>query len=184
MNRFILLFVLLFILAPSCTKKKSHVAFYTSDSSEVFDDEFSTSIVDDSNYRNGTIEIPFRREGGVKYVSTRINGHPFEMIFDTGCSGVSISASSARYLAELGVLNESDLGGNQYAQIADGSIVEAQLVNLRELVLADRVLFNNVEATISNSATAPLLLGNEVLDRAYGVTIDNSRDVIIIHTDM
>lgn len=183
MNRFILSLAVIIIIAPSCSKKKSHVAFYTSDSSEVFDDEFSSSIVDNDNIINGTVEIPFRREGGIKYVSTRINGHPFEMIFDTGCSGVSISASSARYLAELGVLNESDLGGILYAQIADGSLVETQVVNLHELVLADKIRCNNVEATISNSATAPLLLGNEVLDRAYRVTIDNSRDVIIIHTD-
>ena len=60
-----------------------------------------------------------------------------------------------------------------HSRIADGSIVENMAVNLREVVIGDKILCTNVEATVSNNVDAPLLLGNEVFDRMTELTIDN-----------
>ena len=119
------------------------------------------------------IAIPFRVEGGVKYVNVKVNGVGLEMIFDTGCSSTLISISEAKYLYEKGKLTEDDLLGTVKSQIADGSIVENRKVNLKEVIIDDKILCRNVTATVSNNIAAPLLLGNEVLDRTATITIDN-----------
>lgn len=128
-------------------------------------------------------EVPYREIGGVKYVHVKVNGVGWDMIFDTGCSGTLLSLSEARYLAEKGLLVEEDILGSTHSQIADGSIVENMVVNLRKvsIIANEGVTIDcyNVPATISNNINAPLLLGNEVLDEvAYDYTIDNTRNII------
>lgn len=174
MIKFVLILSIL-LSTTACSKKKKNIAFYTSET--VQEAESNGFQLDNKN----SIEIPFRTENGNKYLSARINGHPFDMIFDTGCSDVLISAESARYLADLGALTESDINGRVLSKIADGSIVEGYSVTIKELNLADKVTFKNVNAQISSSSGAPMLLGNEVLDRVYKVTIDNYESVIILH---
>ena len=105
------------------------------------------------------------------------------MIFDTGCSGTLLSLSEARYLFEKGLLVEQDFLGTTQSQIADGSIVENMVVNLRKVSIitneGNSIDCYNVPATVSNNIKAPLLLGNEVLDEvAYDYTVDNTRKVI------
>ena len=128
-------------------------------------------------------EVPYREAGGVKFVHVKVNGVGWDMIFDTGCSGTLLSLSEARYLAEKGLLVENDILGFAHSQIADGSIVENMVVNLRKVSIiandGETIDCYNVRATVSNNIEAPMLLGNEVLDEvAYDYTIDNARKVI------
>ena len=132
------------------------------------------------------VEVPYREAGGVKYVHVKVNGVGWDMIFDTGCSGTLLSLSEARYLAEKGLLTEKDILGTTHSQIADGSIVENMVVNLSKVsIMANGDLTidcYNVVATVSNNIEAPLLLGNEVLDKvAYDYTIDNTINVILFN---
>lgn len=101
------------------------------------------------------------------------------MLFDTGCSSTLISIAEANYLYQKGVLTDDDILGNVQATIADGSVVNNTLVNLKELIIANKIICHNVKATVSENAYAPLLLGNEVLNRAASYTIDNEKGVII-----
>ena len=131
----------------------------------------------------GQIEVPYRETGGVKFVHVKVNGVGWDMIFDTGCSGTLLSLSEARYLYEKGLLSDNDILGFAHSQIADGSIVENTVVNLRKVSIiaenGESIDCYNVTATVSNNIQAPLLLGNEVLDNvAYDYTIDNVRKVI------
>ena len=124
------------------------------------------------------IIVPFRNENGVKYVAVKVNGVGFEMIFDTGCSGALISVAEANYLYQKGKLTQDDILGTAQSQIADGSVVENMVVNLKEVVINDKILCPNVEATVSANINAPLLLGNEILDRLATIKIDNENETL------
>ena len=124
------------------------------------------------------IVVPFRNENGVKYVAVKVNGIGFEMIFDTGCSGALISVAEANYLYQKGKLAQDDIIGTSQSQIADGSVVEDMVVNLREVIINDHILCPNVKATVSANINAPLLLGNEILDRLATIKIDNQNKTL------
>lgn len=163
--------VLCFFLLSSCESKKGRSG--------------SSVYIDlDTNIPNGEFtNVPYREYGGVKYVHVKVNGVGWDMIFDTGCSGTLLSLSEARYLAEKGLLVEEDILGTVHSQIADGSIVENMVVNLRKVSImandGETIDCYNVSATVSSNIEAPLLLGNTVLDEvAYDYTIDNTRKII------
>ena len=139
--------------------------------------------LDEDVSNSQTTEVPYREVGGVKLVHVKVNGVGWDMIFDTGCSGTLLSLSEARYLAEKGLLTEEDILGTTHSQIADGSIVENMVVNLRKVSIiasdGNTIDCYNVAATVSNSITAPLLLGNKIIDSvAYNYTIDNTKNII------
>ena len=174
---------LAFLMILSCeTKEKKRIVF-DSITDDVELDLYSSSddinVSSDYAQTNGEIiSVPFKNRGGVKTVDVTINGMKFEMIFDTGCSGALISISEARYLYEKGKITDDDFVGVAKSQIADGSIVENMVVNLREVIIADKILCDNVEATVSPNSNAPLLLGGEVLNRVAAYSVDNERNVI------
>ena len=132
------------------------------------------------NYSN-VIEVPFKMQGGVRTVQVKINDcAEFPMIFDTGCSGVSISVLELATLIKHGFISENDLIGVTKAQIADGSIVEEAVVNLRKLQIGDYVC-ENVEAAISENEDAPLLLGNGALKNVESFVVDDDAGVIKLY---
>ncbi len=144
-------------------------------------EEVDSSETEQSDYAKSGEEVvvPFRNDNGIKYVTVKVNGYPFEMIFDTGCSHALISVDEANYLYNKGALSMDDVQGVSQSQIADGSIVENMVVNLREVVINDQIYCKDVTATVSNNSNAPLLLGNVVLDRVASITIDNENETLI-----
>lgn len=162
-----ILFLILILVLTSCngTDKKKPVYYAVPLQEEITDGE--------------EVIIPFRKEGGVKYVPVKINGLSCEMIFDTGCSSALISLAEAATLYQNGELLEEDFIGTSRSQIADGSVVENMVVRLRKVVLDDKVVCQDVIATVSNNIHAPLLLGNEILNRLATITIDNENNYLI-----
>ena len=164
------IFLLLVCIIVSCDNGKKQVpVYYDVDSSS--ETEFYAQTGD-------MVTVPFRNENGVKYVQVKVNGVGLEMIFDTGCSGTLISLAEANYLAQKGKLTQEDILGTTTSQIADGSLVDNMVVNLKEVIIHDRILCSNVVATVSSNVNAPLLLGNEILDRVATVTIDNESETL------
>ena len=102
-----------------------------------------------------------------------------KMILDSGCSSTLISIAEANYLYQKGYITQDDILGMTQTQIADGSIQENMVINLRELVIGNKISCTNVTAVVSANAQAPLLLGNEVLNRAPSYSVDNLNKVII-----
>lgn len=167
----ILLFSLSFaVVFSSCESEKKKPVYVDMDSSMSEEIMYAQS--------GDEIVVPFRNENGVKYVPVKVNGVGFEMIFDTGCSGTLISLAEADYLYKKGLLTRDDILGKTKSQIADGSIVENMVVNLEEVVIDDKIRCVNVQATVSNNIDAPLLLGNEVLDRLAIIAIDNENQTL------
>ena len=129
---------------------------------------------------NNEIRIPYTEQAGVKILKCLINGTILtDMILDTGCSDVLLSVNEAKYLAAIGALTLSDYQGTEISQIADGSIVEDAVYNIKSIVIADKLECNNIKATVSANSNAPLLLGNAVLDRLPKWTVDNQRKEIV-----
>lgn len=161
--------LLLTILLMSCGKEKRKPVYYDSDVTE-----------DETLYAQSGDEVvvPYRSEDGVKYVRVKVNGVEFDMIFDTGCSTTLISLAETNYLYQKGELGKEDILGVSNSQIADGSIVENMVINLKEVVIDDKISCPNVKATVSGNVQAPLLLGNEVLDRVATITIDNTNQTL------
>jgi hypothetical protein len=176
----------------SCTEEKGDPPFYdgtnvASDSTLLINRMIDNKPLIDSSLINGInplndsseiITIPFREEMGVKYVKVSVNGLGFEMIFDTGCSGTLISLAEANYLFQKGYLKEEDYIGKSRSQIADGSIIENMEFNLKEVIIDGKIIFKDVHATVSSNNIAPLLLGNEILNRVTSYTIDNDNKTI------
>lgn len=171
--------ILVLFLLFACNKKKN-AAFY--DSSDVEQNLIvdSTFYVDNDRVAQDSdiISIPFVEKSGVKYVKVSINGMEFEMILDTGCSSTLISVAEANYLYQKGYITENDYLGKSKAQIADGSIVEDMVFNLKEVIIDNKIRCIDVTATVSANTNAPLLLGNEVLNRVASYTIDNRHQMI------
>ena len=133
------------------------------------------------DYYGNVVEIPFKNQGGVRTVQVKINDcTEFPMIFDTGCSGVSISILELATLIKHGYISEEDVVGITQAQIADGNVVEEAVVNLRKLQIGDYVC-NNVKATISENGAAPLLLGNGALKNVESFVVDDDAKVIMFY---
>lgn len=129
------------------------------------------------NYDN-VIEVPFEEKGGVRIIQVIINDiAEFPMIFDTGCSGMSISTLELATLFKHGCISEDDLVGITQAQIADGSIINEAVVNLRKLKIGGYEC-SNVQASISENSGAPLLLGNGALKNVVSFSVDDDAHVI------
>jgi len=139
--------------------------------------DYNTEYVSQSE----TINVPFNIENGVKYITVKINGLSTDMIFDSGCSETLISTLEAQQLLKRGLLTEEDFLGVSKSVIADGSIVEDAIFNLRTLEITDGnqvIVCHNVLTQVSSNTEAPVLLGNGVLDRVASYTIDNEEKVV------
>jgi len=183
MKYYISALLLLALCLIGCGGEKKKIAFYENeadsvDSMEYAIDDHSLDDYGPSQTSDNVVSVPFVVKGGVKYVNVSVNGFGFQMIFDTGCSRTLISVAEARYLYEKGYLTDDDFLDVEQAMIADGSIVENMVVNLKEVIIDDKIRCTDVKATVSANDNAPLLLGNEVLDRVAAYVVDNENQKI------
>lgn len=172
MLRITLITLVLVSLSACRSKPKTiYIDYSATTESSPSDDSVAASLL-------SSFDVPFREEGGVKLIPVQINGLKLDMIFDTGCSMTLISMAEANYLYSKGLLSQEDVIGALDSQVADGRIVKNMVVNLKEVILGDQLVFHNVQASVSENMQAPLLLGNEVLNRVASYTIDNAQQVI------
>ena len=120
-----------------------------------------------------------KMRSGVYEVPCVINELPLKFIFDTGASTVTISSVEAAFMLKNGYLKEGDIRGKEYYSTATGEIHEGTVIRLREIKIGDAVL-RNVDASVTHSQQAPLLLGQSVMERFGTITIDNSTSKLTI----
>ncbi len=162
MNRITAILCFIAFILTSCGEKSEEpvIAYYEED------DEPSEEVV-----------VPYREVAGIKYIAVKINGVSMDMIFDTGCSGISLSLNEAIILAKNDAINNDDIIGTERYTIADGNICEGAVVRLHSVSIKgnekNEIEVPNVNATIIDNIEAPALLGNGVLDETYSYTIDN-----------
>lgn len=121
--------------------------------------------------------VKMDKSGGVYQIPSIINGSSMKFIFDTGASDITISLTEALFLLKQGTLSEEDILGSQHYRIADGSISEGTVINLKTVEIGNRTL-TDVKATVIHNMEAPLLLGQSALAQFGKVTIDyNKREI-------
>lgn len=152
----------------------SVIAFSSCDSSKKPPVNLSRTVA------KNEISVPYSEINGVKTIPVKLNGVSMDMIYDPGCSGVQISALELQTLCKNGRFSEDDIIGIGTARIADGSIVENGVINIREIEIGgkDGIVLSNIEASVSLNQEAPLLLGNGVLDKVVSVEVDNVKKTI------
>lgn len=127
------------------------------------------------------IAIPYEEFGGVKAIPVKLNGVTMNMIYDTGCSGLHISLNELQTLAKNGKISQEDVLGVSYSTIADGSIVQNGLINIKQIEIGsgdESLVLDNVQASVALNQDAPILLGNAVLDEMASVEVDNVQKTI------
>lgn len=123
------------------------------------------------------VNIKMEKDGGVYKVPCTVNGAKMKFIFDTGAASVSLSKTMADYLFDNKYLLTSDITGTKKFQDATGRITTKKIVNIKDIELGG-LHINNVEASISESQDAPLLLGQSVIEKLGKVTISSGELVI------
>lgn len=127
------------------------------------------------------ISIPYEEFGGVKTIPVKLNGVTMNMIYDTGCSGLHISLNELQTLAKNGKISQDDVLGVSYSTIADGSIVQNGLINIKQIEIGsgDEIIkLENIQASVALNQDAPILLGNAVFDELASVEVDNVEKTI------
>ena len=143
-------------------------------------DEVSTAKASSSIKHNLSKTIRMKKMVGNTYIiSCKVNGLPLDFIFDTGASSVTLSRKQAMFMLKNGYLSKSDIIGTNAYQTATGDIAIGAVVKLKKIEINGLVL-NNVEASIINSDSAPLLLGQSALSRLGKIQIDYKNSTLTI----
>ena len=117
---------------------------------------------------------------GVFKIPCEVNGLRMKFIFDTGASNVCLSLTEAKFMLENDYITSEDILGNSKAQIADGSIVENTIILLKEIKIAGLVL-NDIQAVVTHSIGAPLLLGQSAIQKLGTIQINGNELTILEH---
>ena len=125
------------------------------------------------------IKIPYTDMGNnLVSLPVTINGMGVEMIFDTGASSTTISLQEAQYLAKHGKLEEDDIIAVQKFGTADGKTSEGLIINLKELVIGNKITISNTYAIVVMNQEAPLLLGGSVFTQFREVSVDREEHIV------
>lgn len=127
---------------------------------------------------NRTIRMR-KTSGNTFLVSCKVNGLPLDFIFDTGASSITLSRKQAIFMLKNGYLSNNDIVGSSSYLLANGEISVGTIIKLKRIDISGLVL-NNVEATIINSNTAPLLLGQSALSRLGKIQIDYKNSTLTV----
>ena len=137
----------------------------------------ATLFVFAPNFSKADVRIKMTLENGVYTMPCEVNGLRMKFVFDTGASMVSLSMTEARFMYKNGYIDDNDFIGTAKTRIANGDIEENMKLKLKEVKVGNKTLYN-VEALVSNSSNAPLLLGQSVLRQLGTWSVDNDYLVI------
>ena len=126
---------------------------------------------------SGTNIVKMAKQNGVYQIPVNINGFPMYFIFDTGASLISISATEAIFLYKQGKLSSEDVLGKSNFIDANGVVSEGTIIVLRQVKIGNKVL-TNVEASVVNNLSAPLLIGQSAMEKFGKISIDYSKNEI------
>lgn len=112
-------------------------------------------------------------KSGVYTIPCEVNGLKLRFVFDTGAADVHLSLVEAAFMLKNGYIDENDFIGSGTYTMADGSILENAMVNLRTIKIGNTVI-RNVKACISSKINASLLLGQSAIQKMGSYSIDGS----------
>ena len=105
-------------------------------------------------------------------VDVTVGSYPVEAMVDTGCSfPMAIPRAYADALMRVGLATHA---GSTSSMLADGSTQAVDMVMIKSITVDGRTL-HDVEASVSPSDTAPILLGLGALNRLGSYSIQEGR---------
>lgn len=131
-----------------------------------------------SVFSNAQTTIKMEKDAGIYKVGCKVNGAPMKMYFDTGATVVSISRATAIYLYDNDLISKEDFIGKMNTTTAEGAIVDNMLIRLKDVEIGGLHL-KDVEAVVTSSLNAPLLLGQSVISRLGKITLNGN--ILTIH---
>ena len=102
-----------------------------------------------------------------------------EFNIDNGAYIISNSSTEAIFHIKQGKLLESDILGSSYFSDATGAISEGTRINLREVKIGNKKIYN-IEASVVHNLEAPLLLGQSALTKFGKISIDYNKKQLIL----
>lgn len=170
-----MLFTLIVATLVSCNQKKNEY------------DPYKISSGTKKEVKKSSFEIEFKKtETNVKTVHIKLNGtNGYDAIFDTGCSGMLISNLEYIGMQKSGTITQNDYVGTERNSIADGSVVENPVVNIREVTLIDKEgkqhTLRDIKATVVENIAASILIGSSVIDNLAknSYEVDLNKKIII-----
>lgn len=142
-----------------------------------FRNENINSVEHIQNKHNGKTILIMEKENGVYKIPVKVNGIDMSFIFDTGAGLISISNIEASFLYKSGKLESDDIIGKGNFVDANGDISVGTIINLKEISLGDRKIYN-IQASVVNNSKAPLLFGQSALEKFGKVSIDYNNSTI------
>lgn len=141
-------------------------------------DDFELKIKVNGNEDSNVIKM--KKNGNIYEIPISLNDViKTDFIIDTGASNVSITPDLALLLIKSGTISNEDWLKDKYYQFADGSTARSKTFKIKKLKIGNKYLYN-LECSISNNLAAPLLLGQNVLNRFGKVTIDNEKQLLFL----
>lgn len=128
-----------------------------------------------------SFSIPINNVGNGTYTVTCIvNDMPMDFLIDTGATNICISSLESDFMLKNGYISSSDLRGITNYTNASGETKQARLVILKEVRIGPRS-FKNIKACIIPNQNAPLLLGQNVLNRLGNIEIDSKNNILKVN---
>ena len=116
---------------------------------------------------------------GLYEVPVTINGKiTFNFIFDSGASKMYIAPDVFKTLRIRGGLDSSDYRRILIVSYAQGKKDTCKVYNLKSITIGGKTI-NNIEAAVSNSASANILLGQNVLSQFGKYYFDPEKNTLI-----
>lgn len=139
--------------------------------------DIDNQVVHIQNKHNGKTILTMEKENGVYKIPVLVNGIEMSFIFDTGAGLISISNIEASFMYKSGKLNSEDILGEGKFSDANGDISVGTIINLKEIAIGDRKIYN-IQASVVNNSKAPLLFGQSALEKFGKVSIDYTNNTI------
>jgi len=128
------------------------------------------------------VVVQLEKRNGVFYVPCSVNGIKLSFILDTGASDVSISSTEALFMLKNNYLTSDDIYGKEYYTDANGDISIGTKIILRKIEF-NGIELNNVEASVVNNISAPLLLGQSAISKMGKIQIDSENSTLTVFRD-
>lgn len=126
--------------------------------------------------------IPMQLESsGIYTIPCEVNGLKLRFVFDTGAADVHLSLVEAAFMLKNGYISSDDFTGKGKYSMADGSITENSIVNLKEIKIGN-VIINDVTACISSNIKASLLLGQSAIRKLGPYSINGDYLILENHS--
>jgi len=140
----------------------------------------SCLLLSDLSYSQ--VFVPLSKETGssVFKIRCRVNGLAFDFLLDTGAEDLVLTQDVVKRLTNDGLVTQQDFQGKQTYRLANGSIIQCSIINIRELELGGITISNVRAAIIESNDGSPMLLGQSALSRLGTFTVDVNNELIKI----